>query len=441
MIDRDVRSIAARTPDDPAALRLLARHSAAMGDVQMDRAMHGLGTLARRAAVDAYERLHALTPGDIALEHERSIAIVKLGDALHLSGDLPAALERFREALALDLALAEKHPENIPILSNLYWSCRRAESWDLMGDPVAREAMRERSLAVASEMMRLAPTQWRSIEAAAASETQQAIIAARAGDLPGALDRRLAALELARRMAASDTQHKQGQALLVRSLLTVAQTLAMMGRAAESESLLVEADSALAGLAGPGADEYHRLIYGGALEEARSGVAASLGDYSSALRWAKLAASTAGELRERYPGDIECHSTTITRLAHLAQLHLREGQRAELRPIAEELRRIATYCDERFKSRTHAEQIAANCREIARRIDAALAEPVAGGALTVSDRSGGMSNADLALWEVLDDHSAGADERVGPDGDAGPDEGVGADPDIVSDGDWRPQQR
>lgn len=441
VIDRDVRSIAARTPDDPAALRLFARHASAMGDIQMERAMLGLGTLARTAAVDAYERLHALAPDDASLGHERSLAIVRLGDTLHLSGDLDAGLERFREALELDTRLAAKHPEDIPILSNLYWSYRRAHAWRLLPDDGANDALPAKCREVAAEMMRLGPTQWRSIEAAADAETLNSIEAAGAGDAERALSHRLRALELARRMASLDPNQKQGQALLLRSLLNVADLHNSLRRPEEAWTFLQEAETVAVGVTGPGADEYHRLVYGGAMHDSRAAIAAESGDIQSAIRWATLAVQSARDLRARYPGDMECHNTAAVRLRRLARLRLSADEQDALPPIAAELRTIAAYFDENFKSRPEGARMAAEWRSLAQRIDRSVDRSLRRGALPVSDRSGRMSDTDLAPWEILDDDGAGADEGVGADGHARPDEGVGPDPDIVPDRDRRPQQR
>ncbi len=165
-IERDLEAMNARTPDDPRSVRVYSTFLVARGDIARDRGRVDDAATNYAAAVRAGEHLRALLPGDPTVGHALSISIVKLGDVAAQRGKAELKRELYRRALALDESLVESHPDNLGLLSNLFWSFYRVS--ELREEPEAyRTALVERLDEVAAKMRALAPDEWRTLEAVA----------------------------------------------------------------------------------------------------------------------------------------------------------------------------------------------------------------------------------------------------------------------------------
>lgn len=168
-IGPDLDRVLAAGDNDDSLLRLSARYYGALADVQKERGASEAAYANQQRAAELLGRLHERVPDDIALGHETSIAIVKLGDLEKELGRLDVAYQRYREALEMDERLSMQAPDDIGVLSNLFWSYMRFEDYELVFGRNAT-AWRLRGAAIADDMMRIDPDSWKSLEAKAHAE-------------------------------------------------------------------------------------------------------------------------------------------------------------------------------------------------------------------------------------------------------------------------------
>lgn len=164
-IEPDIARVLASGSHEPQVVHLEARFAGAMGDVLRERGRHAEALSHQQRAVAAMARLHNLTDERVDIGHEYSIAIVKLGDTLKEVQGLDAAFEAYERALELDTHLLRRTPEDLGVLSNLFWSLTRFEDREITTQAGDGASWREREAAVARTMMQIDSISWRSLEA------------------------------------------------------------------------------------------------------------------------------------------------------------------------------------------------------------------------------------------------------------------------------------
>ena len=164
-IEPDLLRVLASGSREPQVVHLEARFAGAMGDVLRERGRHAEALVLQQRSVEAMARLYSLTDERVDVGHEYSIAIVKLGDTLKQVHGLDAAFEAYGRALDLDTHMLKRAPEDLSVLSNLFWSLTRFEDREITTGAGDGSAWREREAAVARTMMQIDSTSWRALEA------------------------------------------------------------------------------------------------------------------------------------------------------------------------------------------------------------------------------------------------------------------------------------
>jgi len=163
-IEADVIAMKPQTSRDPRVVKVYAGLRTAQSDIYRDRARNDLALIAIAEGVSAWETLYDLSEHDPAIGHEYSIAIVKHGDALDRSRRPHRAVSEYRRALAIDEALAARAPDDLRLLSNLFWSQVRVAAHSDKNLPQTA-ASYEAARSTADRMMAIAPDDWRSLDA------------------------------------------------------------------------------------------------------------------------------------------------------------------------------------------------------------------------------------------------------------------------------------
>lgn len=277
-IEPDVRRLADRSPIDPRVARITGAYFAARGDALVDRLDYPAALPEFTRAVDAYRRAMALGDDSIDTAHAASIVLVKRGDAVsRTDGDGTADFEL---ALAVDQRLADAHPRDLRVLSNLFWSHWRLSrsTLDRRGsehvDPAAR---------IAASMMAVDRTAWRSLEATATVLTRRGIELIVAGDDDAGLAALGHAHDAALSLVAQDPRSQVFLKIMVRSGVTLASAAIAAGRSDLAESPLRAAVEASPRLGIAQADVENRHLYLEAMHEPLAALALRRGDALEAL--------------------------------------------------------------------------------------------------------------------------------------------------------------
>ncbi|MBC7833552.1 MAG: serine/threonine protein kinase [Phycisphaerales bacterium] len=235
-IQRDVELMAKRSRDDPRAQRVLASYLVSLGDVQRDEYLYVESHAAFTRATSAYRRLWDNTGHDAGVGHEYSLAMVKLGDAETKLGRHTVGLEWFRSALELDQALVKSHPTDVKLLSNLFWSYFRFAT-------VLPESQREevhrclvRAAQTAEGMMRVAPHEWRSLEATARVQNYLALTSFADGKPREAISHARQSVSAASRLVALDHDAWLHQGMLAMACSNAIRLSVQLGDLAEAAS-------------------------------------------------------------------------------------------------------------------------------------------------------------------------------------------------------------
>ncbi|MFN7307476.1 MAG: hypothetical protein ACK5TQ_13015, partial [Acetobacteraceae bacterium] len=116
---RTLDALLARTPDDPATLRLrgvahgeFATTFATLGDTPRQRQ-------AAEAALGIFQRLAERDPGNTQWQRDLSIRHGRMGAVLQAQGDLPGSLGAYQAGMAIRTRLAERDPGNADWQSDL----------------------------------------------------------------------------------------------------------------------------------------------------------------------------------------------------------------------------------------------------------------------------------------------------------------------------------
>ena len=151
------------------------------------------------------ERLAASDPANAAWQRDLSMSLNKLGDLAVVQGDLPSALQRFTDGLAIREGLAASDP------ANAAWQRDLSVSHNKLGDLAVAQgdqpgALRRFTdgLAIAEHLAASDPANAAWQRDLSVSHNKLGDLAVVQGDLPGALQRFTDGLAIAERLAASD---------------------------------------------------------------------------------------------------------------------------------------------------------------------------------------------------------------------------------------------
>lgn len=309
-IGPDVDRISWRAEEDARAARIVGAYFAARGDVQLDRLQYRAALPHYERAVAFYETAMRLGDGAIDTAHAASMVIVKLGDTRsRVGGDWRAMHVR---ALEIDAQLAARHPRDVRLLSNLFWS-----HWRLAGSTLDQPSGDhvERAAQVAEAMMRVDATNWRTLEARARVLTRrgvEAVIAGRGADALADLEGATAA---ARTLLATDP----GNIVFLKTFIKA--SVAYAGAALDArqdriaEASLSEAQAAIAALQPATLDSDDRNKYVESVHEPLARLALQRGAWANALHHAEHVIAA---LREQHPIDHIGSQLAVVQLRALA---------------------------------------------------------------------------------------------------------------------------
>ncbi len=163
-IEGDLASMMSRTPNDSRVVELFAAFQVARADIHRERDLPDLALEAYRRATEAYAHLWERSSRDPRIGHAYTLAIVKLGDTEIVRGNTGVGHDLYQLALQLDESLAEQHPTDIGLLSNLFWSYWRVASLQVTTNE-GFAAYDNACADLAQRMVELDPSNWRSLEA------------------------------------------------------------------------------------------------------------------------------------------------------------------------------------------------------------------------------------------------------------------------------------
>lgn len=214
-IGPSIRSLHANRPGDARLQRLYGGLLSAEAETHTARGNTlRAEALLRECAGVLRARWLASGQSETPTAHRLAMVLARLGDELHRQRRLDESLVLHQQALELDDDLARRWPDDLGVLSNLFWSQTRiAERRDVPPGVRAYEA--ERSFATAARMMDLAPRDGRSLEAWLHVRLVQGWAQT---DPPARAATMLEAWEIAERLVALDPSHTMRNSTLLVTL-------------------------------------------------------------------------------------------------------------------------------------------------------------------------------------------------------------------------------
>jgi len=249
-----------RTPDDARVARIAGAYFGAVGDVAKERGDYPRAIAIFDRSLASYARARALGDESLATAHAASIVSVKQGNAYEYIPDGPHAQGAYKRALAIDLALASRFPEDLRALSNLFWSHWRlaASPYD-EGFPHGDHAASASN--VAEQMRSVAPDDWRTLEALARVLTRHGSVASVGKQYRLALGLFDEAAVVSRRLLDEDPTSRVFLKLYVQALCRAAEAAANIGETSLARSCLEEAQPSVQLLAKEDSEPYLRGSY------------------------------------------------------------------------------------------------------------------------------------------------------------------------------------
>jgi tetratricopeptide (TPR) repeat protein len=209
---RALDALLARTPDDPATLRLrgvaygeFATTFARLGDTPRQRG-------AAEQALRIFAQLAERDPSNTGWQHNLTASHERLGLALRAQGDLPGALLEYRAGMAIRIRLAERDT------ANTEWQRSLSNSHIQIGDVLQAQgdlvgALREyrASMAISARLAERDTdnTEWQ--HNLTVSHERLGLALQAQGDLPGALREYRASTAIRIRLAERDTANTEWQ--------------------------------------------------------------------------------------------------------------------------------------------------------------------------------------------------------------------------------------
>lgn len=304
IIGPDVERIAAESPDSLMAQRIRARYLSALSDVQDDRGALAAAMSSREESLEVYRRLLAVWPNDIETAHECSLAIVRYGNLLASENRAAEVQALYEEALALDEDQVRRHPEDLRLLSNLYWSYRRLDELHRAADPARSRGLAQEAASVAERMSAIAPGAWRTLEANIESDRRLSELAMAEADFEEAERHGRAALETAHRLIVMDPLSRHIQTRLALAYNAAIRPLIATGALEKADQLVAEGAVSLRFIMTEDFEPAQRLVIERMLLELRLSVADARGDDLALLRLLDEAVVLSQRLMETLPGEL-----------------------------------------------------------------------------------------------------------------------------------------
>jgi hypothetical protein len=282
-IGPDIHRMLDRAHDDPRVARITAAYFAARADLCVDHLNYLDALPLYQRATGLYAA--AFDGGDTSIDtaHAASIVLVKLGDcAARLGGNSHAIHSR---ALAFDERLAERHPGDLRVLNNLFWShWRLAES--TFERPLGDHA--DRAARVADAMNALDPHHWRTLEARMLVLTRRGLDAT----LLRRFDDARSALCAASQAAHGVLDAQPGTAAFLKPFVEACVAAASIeldfDRIEDAAALLSKAQSAIERLSVATLDQENQIRFLHAVHEPLARLELWRGDWASARRHADV---------------------------------------------------------------------------------------------------------------------------------------------------------
>ncbi|MBY0112947.1 MAG: serine/threonine protein kinase [Phycisphaerales bacterium] len=280
-IEPDIALMSQRSPRDPRVARITGAYLGAVGDVLKEHSRHGEAVKTFGRSLTAYEQAMALGDASLPTAHAFSIVCVKQGDSFASLNDYGHSQASYERALLLDAELASRHPNDLRVLSNLFWSHWRIAGWPLseMHGTKARDAE-----AVAARMRAIAPDDWRTLEAITRVNTRWSIELGVAGDSRESLRVAQEGLAAARALLATDPNSGVFLKALIQAACCAASASLDTGEVAEARVFINEASRAAAVVEPTIQDPAGALFFVSILDETLARLALEDGQPAVALR-------------------------------------------------------------------------------------------------------------------------------------------------------------
>jgi hypothetical protein len=161
-------------PSDADAKLFLARLLETQASVILVGGDHAAGGELRRRVLSLYDELCAADPDSIELAHQRSIAIVRVGDVL-MPSDAEQGGSMYREAMRIQQELVDRGAGDASLIDDLGWSYgRMARICLLQNEPLDAIAWLERQTDIALQVRAIDPAVPRSYWTEAFARQQMA---------------------------------------------------------------------------------------------------------------------------------------------------------------------------------------------------------------------------------------------------------------------------
>lgn len=283
-IEADVRRMAERAPTDPRVARIAGAYFGARGDLFLDQLDYPSAAQEYSQASASYERAIRLGDDSIETAHAASLVLVKSGDAWSRTGG--PATAAYRRALEIDQRLADAHPRDLRVLSNLFWShWRHAET--LLCKPHGSHSAE--AARVADAMVRINATDWRTLECAARVETRRGIEAAISGDNTAAFEHLSRAHGASASLIANEPDALAFLKIHIEATVALANTALDLGRSDTAGPLLEQATAAVDRISAASLDDDNRAIYILSVHGPLARLALARGDHPAAVAHADKA--------------------------------------------------------------------------------------------------------------------------------------------------------
>ncbi len=322
-IEPDLLRVLAKESNEPQMVRLEARFFGALADVLRERDLYVQALPHQIRSTDALRRLYDLTDGDLRVGHEYSIGLVKLGDAVKELGDSDGAYAWYGKAFDLDQTLLRRAPDDLGILSNLFWSLTRIEDREITTGAGDGSHWREREAAVAHTMRQIDAHAWRSLEASVYSEFRFALHTTEFEHYWESMSR---AIDAAGSLAALDPSMAKHQAVLVYMATRAASRASDEGRVDLAREAIEVCGPVLEAMRAAGPLQYPYFSYSGAYEFESARIFLHDGRYAEALELLDDRMSALGQMIDR--GDRGADLLIIAGKTLLLQLQCAAGMQS-----------------------------------------------------------------------------------------------------------------
>ena len=226
LFDRELRARARET----RAIRDVAQTHSKIGDMYVRLGREREALASHRAALALRAEQMSADHANTQARRDWTISLIKVADRLSDSGELTAARDRYSEALAARLELAQTVGGTLPQRDLSIAYERVGEILQRMGQPRASMENYRRSLAVDEDLVRADPANADLRRNLALAHESMGDLHRELGDLRASQASYLAALDVRRRLVQEDPANAENRRDLAQALLTVGSMYLHAGR-------------------------------------------------------------------------------------------------------------------------------------------------------------------------------------------------------------------